>query len=92
MFVKVVVPRPLDATFDYLYDDEALGPVETGDWVRVPFGRGRLNACVISVQQEAPVLPEGVKVRAVEAKLDGAFRVLPEIMKLCSFGAETSKH
>ncbi len=88
MFVKVVVPRPLDATFDYLYDEEALGPVEPGDWVRVPFGRGRLNACVISVQQEAPVLPDGVKVRAVEAKLDGVFRVLPEIMKLCSFGAE----
>jgi primosomal protein N' (replication factor Y) len=88
LFVKVVVPRPLDATFDYVYDDEALGPVEPGDWVRVPFGRGRLNACVISVQREAPVLPDGVKVRAVEAKLDETFRVLPEIMKLCSFGAE----
>ena len=88
MFVKVVVPRPLDATFDYSYDEDVLGPVEAGDWVRVPFGRGRLNACVISVQREVPVLPEGVKVRGVESRLDPVFRVLPEIMKLCSFGAE----
>ncbi len=82
MFVKVVVPRPLDATFDYAYDEEVLGPVEPGDWVRVPFGRGRLNACVISVQQEAPVLPEGVKVRGVESRLDSTFMVLTEIIMI----------
>ena len=88
MFVKVAVPRPLDAIFDYTYDTDALGEVEAGDWVRVPFGKGRLNACVISVHSEAPTLPEGVKLRAVEARLDPVFRVLPEIMKLCSFGSE----
>jgi primosomal protein N' (replication factor Y) len=88
LFVKVAVPRPLEATFDYLYNEESFGPIEAGDWVRVPFGKGRLNACVISVSREAPALPEGVRIREVEARLDSSFRVQPEIMKLCVFGAE----
>lgn len=88
MYVNVAVPRPLEATFDYAYDLTRLGEVRVGDWVRVPFGKGRLNACVLSVRTDPPELPPGVRIREVESKLDDEFRVLPELMKLCQFGSD----
>jgi primosomal protein N' (replication factor Y) len=88
LYVKVAVPRPIDALFDYEYDVAALGPVEAGDWVRVPFGNSKLNACVIGAFGEAPVLPEGVKAKPVIERLDSVFRLPEEVLALCRFGSE----
>lgn len=88
MFVKVAIPRPLDSFFDYQYDAETLGPVEPGDWVRVPFGRAKLNACVLEVSQEAPILPEGIEIKSALERLNPEFRLPPDIIQLCRFGSE----
>ena len=88
MFVKVAVPRPLDSLFDYEYDEAALGPVEVGEWVRVPFGRTKLNACVLEVSTSRPKMPEGVSLKGVLEKLDPEFRIPEEVLRLCRFGSE----
>ncbi len=88
MYVKVAVPRPIDALFDYEYDEVTLGSVQAGDWVRVPFGNSKLNACVIETSSEAPALPEGVKAKPVIERLDASFRLPEEVLALCRFGSE----
>jgi primosomal protein N' len=48
--VQVVVDKPLAQGFDYLWDEELLGPPPTiGVLVEVPFGRGSLIGIVIKV-------------------------------------------
>ncbi len=88
MYVKVAIPRPLDAYFDYEYDDGTLGPVETGDWVRVPFGRTKVNACVMSVSGQKPLLPAGIHLKPVIERLDPEFRIPDSVLRLCRFGSE----
>ncbi len=88
LYVKVAIPRPLDAYFDYEYDEGLLGPVEDGDWVRVPFGRTKVNACVMSVSGEKPVLPGGIRLKPVIERLDPEFRIPESVLRLCRFGSE----
>ncbi|MBU6153616.1 MAG: primosomal protein N' [Bdellovibrionales bacterium] len=88
MFVKVAVPRPLETFFDYGYDAEELGPISVGDWVRVPFGRSKLNACVMEISNETPALPKGVGIKSVAERLSVEFRLPEDIVKLCRFGSE----
>ena len=88
MYVKVATPRPLEKLFDYAYDESILGEPHVGDMVRVPFGRGMLNAVIVEFSFEKPDLPETVKLKGVKEKLDPAFRVPAEILNLCKFGSE----
>ena len=88
MYVKLAVPRPLDSLFDYHYDESKLGEIEVGDWVRVPFGRTQLNACVLEKSDSLQNLPDGVKIKSVLKRLDPAFRIPAEVLKLCRFGSE----
>ncbi|NDG84891.1 MAG: primosomal protein N', partial [Proteobacteria bacterium] len=88
MYVKVAIPRPLDAFFDYEYDEAAHGAVMPGEWVRVPFGRTILNACVLETSTEAPALPEGVKIKGVSGRLLPEFSLPAEILKFCRFASE----
>lgn len=88
MYVKVAIPRPIDSLFDYQYDETALGPVHAGNLVVVPFGRVKLNACVVEVTDVKPVLPEGIKMRSVVEKISDEFSITPDIEKLCRFGSE----
>ncbi len=88
MFVKVAIPRPLETLFDYEYSVDTLGPVSVGDWVRVPFGRTKLNACVLELASEPPELPPGVEIKAVAERLNEEFRLPADIQKLCRFGSE----
>ena len=88
MYVKVAIPRPIDAFFDYEYDETALGEIQAGQLVSVPFGRVKLNAVVVEVSSEVPVLPEGVKIKSVFEKISDEFSITPDIEKLCRFGSE----
>ena len=88
MYVKVAIPRPIDAFFDYEYDEAALGAIQSGQLVTVPFGRVKLNAVVVEVSSTEPVLPEGVKIKSVLAKIPDEFSITPDIEKLCRFGSE----
>jgi primosomal protein N' (replication factor Y) len=88
LYVKVAIPRPLEKLFDYAYDDSKQGPIEIGDLVRVPFGKGTVNAVVVETSQNVPDLPEGIKIKGVQQKLDETFRVPKEILNLCRFGSE----
>ncbi len=88
MYVKVAIPRPLDASFDYEYDESTLGEVRPGDWVRVPFGRTKVNACVMAVSRERPELPKGIQLKPVIERLHPEFQIPDEILRLCRFGAE----
>jgi primosomal protein N' (replication factor Y) len=88
LFVKVAIPRPLENLFDYSYDVDALGPVEIGDWVRVPFGRTKVNACIMEVSSQRPNLPEEIEIRSVAERLNPEFRLPGDILKLCRFGSE----
>ncbi len=88
MYVKVAIPRPLETLFDYHFDPETLGPLEAGDWVRVPFGRSQVNACVMEVSMQKPDLPAGVGIKDVAERIDPEFRLPPDILNLCRFGSE----
>jgi len=88
LFVKVAIPRPLDAFFDYEYDEGALGPISSGEWVRVPFGKTKVNACVLEVSHQPPTLPEGVKIKSVIERLLPEFSLPEEVLKFCRFGSE----
>jgi primosomal protein N' (replication factor Y) len=88
LYVKVATPRPLEKLFDYAYDEKALGDPHVGDLVRVPFGRGMLNAVIVECSTNKPDLPDSVKLKGVKEKLDPAFRVPEEILNLCKFGSE----
>lgn len=87
-FLKIAIPRPLDRLFDYGYPDEELGSVHVGDWVSVPFGRSKLIGCVLEISDEKPVLPEGVELKSVFARIPETFSLTPEVVQLCKFGAE----
>lgn len=88
MYVKVAIPRPLDAFFDYEYDEGAHGEIQPGDWVRVPFGRAKVNACVMAVSDEKPVLPAGIHLKPVIERLLPEFRIPDDVLRLCRFGSE----
>jgi primosomal protein N' (replication factor Y) len=88
LYVKVAIPRPLERLFDYAYDEKELGEPTVGDLVRVPFGKGTVNAVVVETARDAPVLPEGIKIKGVKQRLDETFRVPAEILNLCRFGSE----
>jgi len=88
LFVKLAIPRPIEKLFDYAYDESTLGAIEVGDLVRVPFGRGSLNAVVLERSTEPPALPTGIKLKAVAARLDPDFKMPFEILNLCRFASE----
>jgi primosomal protein N' (replication factor Y) len=88
LYVKVAIPRPIDSYFDYEYDEVTHGEIHAGDWVRVPFGRTKLNACVMAVSDEKPVLPGGIQIKAVMDRLLPDFRIPEEVLRLCRFGSE----
>ena len=88
MYVRVAIPRPLEKLFDYSYDESVLGEVVVGDLVRVPFGKGTVNAVVTEVMSIAPPLPSGIKMKGVKEKLGREFSVPNEILNLCRFASE----
>ena len=88
LYVKVAIPRPVDSLYDYEYDEKKLGPVQKGDLVAVPFGKSRMNACVMEVSKQKPELPEKIKLKGVTEKLATEFSITPDVFKLCVFGSE----
>jgi primosomal protein N' (replication factor Y) len=88
LYVKVAIPRPIDSLFDYEYDEKKLGPVKPGQLLVVPFGRVKLNACVVEVSEAVPQLPAGVKIKSVIEKISEDFSITPDIEMLCRFGSE----
>jgi primosomal protein N' (replication factor Y) len=88
LYVKVAIPRPLEKLFDYAYDVKNGGEITKGDLVRVPFGKGTVNAVVVEVSETAPVLPEGIKLKSVKERLNSEFSVPLEILALCRFASE----
>jgi primosomal protein N' (replication factor Y) len=83
----VAVPRPLDSLFDYSFAEDSVGPLKAGDMVSVPFGRTKLNACVVEVSSEKPKLDEKIKIKSISHRLDPEFSITPDVLKLCQFGA-----
>jgi primosomal protein N' (replication factor Y) len=88
LYVKVAIPRPIDSLFDYHYDEKAFGEIKPGQLVVVPFGRVKLNACVVEVSEKEPELPAGIKIKSVVDKISEEFSMTPDIEKLCRFGSE----
>jgi len=67
--VRVALPVPVDRAFDYEVPEDLAGEAEPGRRVRVPFQGRRLTGVIVASAGVAE-LPEGVRLRALEAVLD----------------------
>jgi len=75
----------LDAPhFDYALP-AALAPVHVGDWIVVPWGRGRRIGLVVGLSNRSPIDPD--RIRDIEAVLTGAPRLPQAWFDLVTFAA-----
>ena len=87
--IRVALPVPMSRLFDYQLPP-ALGPVEVGVRVRVPFANRLLIGVVVGVDVESEIAPD--KVKSVSAVLDEQPLLPPPIWDLLHFAANYYHH
>jgi primosomal protein N' (replication factor Y) len=77
--VRVALPVPVDRAFDYEVPDDLAREAEVGRRVRVPFQGRRLTGVIVEAGV-APDLPDGARLRALEAVLDPTPALPPPLL------------
>jgi primosomal protein N' (replication factor Y) len=67
--VRVALPVPVDRTFDYEVPEDLAREAEVGRRVRAPFQGRRLTGVIVATGV-TPDVPDGARLRALEAVLD----------------------
>ena len=87
-FVEVLVSLPVEGSFHYRVPPHLLGRLEPGHRVLVRFGRRRVTAFVVRACETLPEAVAETRLRPVEARLDPAPLVPPDVLLLARFAAD----
>src|SRR5690606_38148273 len=84
-YARVALDVPIAPWFDYLVPPDSRPAIVPGDWVLVPWGRGRKVGIVIGMT-DSPAISEA-RIRPIAARLDEAPPAPPGWLELVDFAA-----
>src|SRR5690606_13815874 len=84
-YLRVALDVPIAPWFDYLAPADVEPAVAPGDWVLVPWGRGRKVGIVIGVSDSPGIAAD--RIRPIAGRLDEAPPAPPGWLELVDFAA-----
>lgn len=92
IFAEIAVFNALDKTLHYQVPSELADKVSVGARVLVPLGRREATGLVLALEETAPDLPPGSRMRTIRTVLDRRPSVPRDLIELCRWISEYYFH